>query len=205
VRSLRPSAASLLDHGSARQRKNSIVSLQPRHAPNGQLIALLSLSSISSHYSVKMMSPLDAVGLALAIFPVVTEILGWYSSKFKGRDVKHLAESLKNCERIFMNSIEYMLLSTGLHDNVEILLGDLRGDAWKEKSLNDLVTAHLGEDADRIFAIIDDIRKTVSKLEEKLPVCMPICTLDLVLIVAPHRYGARTPATRVRQRRLTAV
>lgn len=117
------------------------------------------------------MSGIDIVGLVLSVFPVVVEIVGWYVPRVKGRDANLLAESLRNNEQMFLNSVEQLLRCTVPPGELQTLLADRGGEAWRSKSLNDRVADHLGERADAILENVKDIYKTVSALQKKLPVC----------------------------------
>ena len=113
---------------------------------------------------------IERAGLALAIFPVVVEMADWYSGKITGRDSKLLAESLRNNEQMFLNSLESLLRSAMPAAELQGLLSDVTGDAWRDQALNDRLVEYLGCEADTIMDSINDIYGTVSKLKEKLPV-----------------------------------
>jgi hypothetical protein len=117
-----------------------------------------------------MVAGIETAGLALAVFPIVIKIVDWYSSSVSGRDTKLLAESLKNNEKMFLNSVESLLLCVVPAAELQILLDDLEGDPWRSQSLGDKVAKHLGCEADSILEKINDIYKTVLKLKDKLPV-----------------------------------
>lgn len=115
---------------------------------------------------------IDAAGLVLAILPIVVQIVGWYDMRVSGRDAKHLAESLENNRKIFLNSIEFLLRSAVPAAQVKALLDNPEGAAWSEESLQQRVSDHLGDEADHILEKIEIIYKTVVKLQEKLPVSL---------------------------------
>ena len=117
-----------------------------------------------------MLSGIEAAGLALAIFPVVVEMVDWYGGNVTGRDSKLLAESLRNHERMFLNSLESLLRSVVPAGELQILLSDLTGEAWRDQVLNSKVAEHLGCEVDSIMEKIDEIYRTVLKLKDKLPV-----------------------------------
>lgn len=113
---------------------------------------------------------IEVVGLALAVFPIAIKEVERYKGVITGRDIRHLADSLKNNERIFTNSVENLLRSVVWTSELAVLLGDLHGDAWRDDNLRQKVTKHLGQDADDILLKIKEIHGTVSQLQRKLPV-----------------------------------
>lgn len=117
-----------------------------------------------------MTSGIEWAGLALAIFPVVVEIIDWYSGSVSGRDTKFLAESLKNQELIFRDSIEALLRSVLSATEQRSLLDDLGGQSWKDASISAKVVECLGKEADGLVEIANGIYEDVMKLKEKLPV-----------------------------------
>ena len=127
------------------------------------------------------MSGVEAAGIILAVIPIVVEIIDWYESRVRGRDTKHLVESLKNNRHIFLNSIESLLLSAVPAAEVQALLRHPDGTGWKDKSLESRVSDVLGHDANIIFSKIQHIYKTLVKLQKKLPVSI---TQHLVWAVA---------------------
>jgi hypothetical protein len=117
-----------------------------------------------------MVAGIDDAGLALSILPVVIGIINWYSNQISSHDVKLLAESLENNRRIFLNSVECMLRSVVSPAELQTLLGDFEGAAWKDQNLAARLSDHLGADVNGILETIDDIHQTVLKLAQKLPV-----------------------------------
>lgn len=117
-----------------------------------------------------MAAGIETAGLALAVFPIVIGIVDWYSGGVSGRDIKLLAESLKNNEKMFLNSVESLLRCIVPAAELQILLDDLEGDPWRSQTLSAKVAEHLGCEADSILEKINDIYKTVLNLKEKLPV-----------------------------------
>lgn len=117
-----------------------------------------------------MATGIDAAGLALAIFPVVISTVDWYSGRISGRDFKHLSESLKTNEKIFLNSIELLLRCIAPPREVKDFLDNLKGPQWKSESLEKKVKEHLGDEAESILDKMKDIYRTINKLGDKLPV-----------------------------------
>ena len=116
------------------------------------------------------MAGIEVAGLALAVFPLVVEAVSWYSDTAKGRDAKHLADSLENNRQIFFNAVEQLLRSAVTAEQVQILLDDPGGSGWTEETFIESVNEHLGREANGILEKIDVIYKTVLKLQKKLPV-----------------------------------
>jgi hypothetical protein len=145
------------------------------------------------------MSGLEAVGLCLAVFPIVIEMVERYSGLVTGRDIKHLAESLKNNEQIFVNTVETLLRSTVPAPQLVTLLSDLEGDLWRDDELRRSVSHKLGQGADIVLDKISDIYKTVLKLKEKLPVSQK-SVQRLVVTLTPVTLNAGTQQRHYRQR-----
>lgn len=120
----------------------------------------------------KMMSGIVAVGLALAIIPVVVEILDFYSGSLTSRDVSFLAESLKNRELIFKNAVEELLSSILSKEELRGLLRNPRGLMWADDSISRRMDQHLGAEAGDLLEIAKEIHRTVYHLKEKLPVSL---------------------------------
>lgn len=116
------------------------------------------------------MSGIEVAGLALALFPIVIELVDAYSGALTGRDINHLAESLKNHQQIFLNAVEYLLHYTIPAQQLRALLADPSGALWQDQELNDSVQRELGIRAASILGKISDIHKTITKLMAKLPV-----------------------------------
>jgi hypothetical protein len=119
------------------------------------------------------MSGMEAAGLALGVFPVVISLIDMYSGSVTGRDIRYLIESLKNNEKMFLNSVESLLRSVTSPSEVQVLLGDLSGAAWKDPRLSNKVVEHLGgpeAEGKRILEMVNDVYRTVSALKVKLPV-----------------------------------
>ena len=112
----------------------------------------------------------EVAGLALALLPVIVEVVDWYSGRIRGRDSKLLADSLKNNTHIFTNSIEILLRQVVPGQHVQMLLNDPLGKAWKEEEFQEAVEARLGSEAHDILGRIADIHKTALNLKQKLPV-----------------------------------
>lgn len=128
------------------------------------------LASISSllRQTYSTMSGLEVAGLSIAIFSVACKAVSHYRGRLRTKDVEELASSLDIHSLIFTNSIRH-LLSAALPDSeVEALIKDSKGPAWKEQSLRERVIKNLGEDADRLLQLIETIKKTISALEVKL-------------------------------------
>lgn len=131
-----------------------------------------------------MAAGIDVAGLALAVFPIVIGMVDRYSGLVTGRDINFLADSLRNNEQMFLNSIELLLQSTVPPAELRVLLDDFDGDPWKSKSLNERVTENLGQQAESILEKINDIYKTVLGLKLKLPVGK-----SAICILAYRRYA----------------
>ncbi|SMR52358.1 unnamed protein product [Zymoseptoria tritici ST99CH_1A5] len=116
------------------------------------------------------MSGIEVAGLALALFPIVIELVDAYSGALTGRDINHLAESLKNHQQIFLNAVEYLLHYTIPAQQLRALLADPSGALWQDQELNDSVQRELGIRAASILGKISDIHKTITKLMAKLPI-----------------------------------
>jgi hypothetical protein len=116
------------------------------------------------------MAGIEAAGLALAIFPIVTQTLDWYGGILTGRDIRDLADSLRNNEQIFLDSVESLLRSAVPAAQVDFLLSAPDGESWKNGSLRQSVSDQLGVDAARLFKNVDTIHIILRKLNEKLPV-----------------------------------
>jgi hypothetical protein len=116
------------------------------------------------------MSGIEAVGLALAIIPLVIEIIDLYSGSLTSRDVNFLAESLRNKELIFKNTVEELLNSVLSRSELQKLLEDPSGPLWTDDSINRRVADHLGAEASGLFEVAKEIHSTVHHLKAKLPV-----------------------------------
>lgn len=141
------------------------------------------------------MSGFEAAGLALALFPIVIEIVDAYSGMISGRDIRHLAESLRNQQQIFLNSVEYLLRSTVPASELAALMSDLGGASWKNTELVQSVEDQLGSEAVRILNATGDIYKTVLKLSQKLPVSTQHAPALLIQLLIATRSSLQT-ATR---------
>ena len=130
-----------------------------------------------------MVTGLEAVGLVLAIIPVVVEILDFYSGSLTSRDVSFLTESLRNKELIFKNTVEELLSSILSKSELRELLEDPGGPLWTENSINERVADHLGAEASNLFEYAKEIHSTVHHLKEKLPVSVhhPLVEQSLLL------------------------
>lgn len=117
-----------------------------------------------------MVTGIEGIGLALAVIPVVVEVIEGYGAVASSRDARFLADSLKNQERIFLNSVEILLRSIFSSAEVRTLLDDLRGSSWSNDRLNERVVDHLGDEASGILETVDGIYSTVLQLKDKLPV-----------------------------------
>lgn len=113
---------------------------------------------------------MEAAGLVLSIIPVVVGTINWWEGRSRGRDMQHLAESLENNRHIFLNSIETLLRSALPAAQVQILLHDPVGDAWRDPILEQQVIDVLGNDGRDILGKVTHIYKTLLKLQKKLPV-----------------------------------
>jgi hypothetical protein len=116
------------------------------------------------------MSGIEVAGIVLAVLSALIQGVGGYNDVVTGRDVNLLVESLKDNKLMFENSVEYLLRSTIPPGELELLLGDLRGESWQDRGLHQRVIAHLGQNAENILRKIKDIYNTVSQLQRKLPV-----------------------------------
>lgn len=116
------------------------------------------------------MSGLEVAGLVLGVFPVLTQMVSSYRGELVGRDAAYLLESLRNNELVFRNGIELMLRSIIPATELEVLLEDLGGDAWKDDALNDRIMTQMGRDARAIIRNLKDIYRTLSRLKQTLPV-----------------------------------
>jgi hypothetical protein len=116
------------------------------------------------------MSGIEVAGIVLAVLSALIQGVGGYNDVVTGRDVNLLVESLKDNKLMFENSVEYLLRSTIPPGELELLLGDLRGESWQDRDLHQRVIAHLGQNAENILRKIKDIYNTVSQLQRKLPV-----------------------------------
>ena len=131
----------------------------------------------------------NPVGLALGVFPPVIFFVEWYSSKWyisrllgSAREIKHLADSLRDSEQLFVNSVHDLLRSTVPPVELKILLDDVQGDLWRNGRLDERVVEQLGpEAADRIRESVDNIRKTVLKLKQRLAVRRSTVRPDMLL------------------------
>ena len=133
-----------------------------------------------------MAAGIEAAGLALAVLPVIIEIIDWYSGSITGRDTKFLAESLKSQELIFLNAVEALLRSVVSAAQLRTLLRDVGGESWKDAGITARVVECLGTEAGGILENISSIHKTVLNLKEKLPVST-YSSYDQSLSIARNR------------------
>lgn len=113
------------------------------------------------------MAGIEVIGLALGIYPIVVDLIDRYRGIIESRDTELLVETLKTHGVVFRNSIELLLKSIVPETELNILLSDLGGAAWKESSLAGRFNC-LGPDAEFILQSTGDIYKTLRKLEQKL-------------------------------------
>lgn len=129
-----------------------------------------------------MLTGIEAAGLALAIIPVVVEILDFYSGSLTSRDVSFLAESLRNKELIFKNTVEELLNSVLSKTELRKLLEDPRGPLWTDDGINSRVADHLGAEASGLFEVAKEIHSTVHDLKAKLPVSTSLSIVEPYLL-----------------------
>lgn len=127
------------------------------------------------------MSGIEVAGIVLAVLGALIKGVDVYDGVVTEREVKLLVTSLQVQKLMFSNSVEQLLRSIVPADELEQLLNDPGGDTWRHNGLDQRVVEHLGEGAEDINKKIHDIYKTLSKLQQKLPVCDHLCTLGIIL------------------------
>jgi hypothetical protein len=126
-----------------------------------------------------MVTGVETAGLVLAVFPLVVNGLGsyvagadtlrkWRNERMYGRELKHLQRQLETQRVIYLNTLEELL--TGIvHSDAEraLLINDPSGPKWKCKEYETLLHERLGQSYDAYLATVDDLRESVTHLEEK--------------------------------------
>lgn len=117
-----------------------------------------------------MATGLDAVGLALAMLPMVVQLLGTYSGRVKNEELAFLNLSLRNTERIYKNAVEDLLKEIISSAEIRQLLEDPEGARWHDSNLSARLADHLGGHSEEMFETARQIAETMKKLKENLPV-----------------------------------
>lgn len=114
---------------------------------------------------------LEAPALALALFRGLDKIIGdSYLPNGITQTSTFLAQSLRNQQAVFQQSLQSLLTSTLSEDEVKDLLEDWTNPRWKQDDLKNSIIARLGDGADEMLEAANGICKTLSKLIKRLPV-----------------------------------
>ncbi|OJI83018.1 hypothetical protein ABZX51_006109 [Aspergillus tubingensis] len=126
-----------------------------------------------------MVSGVEAVGLALALLPLVVNQLDSYAhgieqikrlSRYQ-RTLEDFALQLGTQHRIFQNSLQHVLDEVVDDDNqLRDLISDPDGDGWKEPLLEKGLMAKLGRDHAYFFANVVSLHDMLKRMAVKLDV-----------------------------------
>ncbi|KAL2865870.1 uncharacterized protein BJX67DRAFT_382553 [Aspergillus lucknowensis] len=126
-----------------------------------------------------MASGVEAVGVALAILPLVVNQLDNYArgieqikvlSRYQ-RTLEDFALQLGTQHRIFQNSLQHVLDEVVDDDNLlRSLIADPDGDGWKEPLLQKNLMAKLGRDHAYFFANVLSLHDMLKRMAVKLDV-----------------------------------
>lgn len=126
-----------------------------------------------------MASGVEAVGLALALLPLVVNQLDNYAhgieqikvlSRYQ-RTLEDFALQLGTQHRIFQNSLQHVLDEVVDDDNqLRDLISDPDGDSWKEPLLQKGLMAKLGRDHAYFFANVVSLHDMLKRMAVKLDV-----------------------------------
>lgn len=114
---------------------------------------------------------LDVVGLVLAIFPVIEELIKLYDLRPSTEQIRFLQRTVKNEEAIFRDTLEQLLSPHVSDRELQQLLILPGGKNWADEALEKKLQMQLGERRFReIKEILEDIKQSLEKLREELSV-----------------------------------
>lgn len=122
------------------------------------------------------MSGFEVAGVALALLPILIEVVKSYSTIAKkvhtlrhySRDVKSISEQLKVHNGIFLNEVRLLLRSVQAEDEVEGMLDDTSDRRWVNEHLDDNLRAVLRESFEVCRGIVEETKDIIKAMEDEL-------------------------------------
>ena len=120
---------------------------------------------------------MEALSLALAILPIVVEVLKAYRIAYQhlrtfrhySREVKRVCIKFRIQECLFTHELELLLtLTTKNTDQISSLLADLEHPQWKSESLAASIRRRLGKNAEVYYDLVESIKQQLDKLQADL-------------------------------------
>lgn len=119
------------------------------------------------------MDPITAVGLALAVLPLIVTVFEDYKSairpfvilKHSRRQAQKFGNSLRTQQTIFMNTCQ-RLLCLVTRDGLE-MLNDHGHPLWHDNALERKLCSYLNDSLDSCVSIIQDIKSTLGEIEKE--------------------------------------
>lgn len=118
----------------------------------------------------------EAIGLALGVFPIVTQIVRTYQGRLTDNEIDELLKTLANKERIFHNAVEELISPLFSNQHLCQLLDHADEKLWCAVGVEARLQERLGDKSTELFETAASVKRTIDELKRKLPVSFVSCT-----------------------------